>query len=385
MVGKKRGNGEGSIFYRKSDGRWCTAISLGWDAKGKPRRHTIYGKTRKEVATKLAVALRARDEGRPVVVERQTVGQYLEQWLTDVAAQRLRPKTLHSYRQIVRLHITPALGKVQLGKLTPQQVQGMLNDRTASGLSPRTVQYMRAVLSAALSQALRWGMVPRNVATLVEPPRSEAPDRATLDPDQARALLEAAAGTRYEVLYHTALLLGLRQGELLGLRWQDLDTATNMLRITQALSTIGGRSTMAEPKTKSSRREVPVSTRLAALFRRQRAQQREEQFRAGAAWEEHGLIFTTQSGRPVGPRNLVRDFKQRLKEAALPDFRFHDLRHACSSLLADQGVDARLRMELLGHADMQMTQNVYTHAYAATKRAAVEALDQVLALDRKAG
>lgn len=213
MASSKRGQGEGSITQR-ADGLWEAKISLGYaaGADGKTRRvrKSFYGRTRKEVADKLAKALRDHQEGLPVAVERQTVGQFLDRWLADVAKPSIRPKTYRSYSLIVRLHLAPALGRHQLAKLSPQHVQTMMNDKLAAGLSPRTVHHIRAVLRQALGQALKWGLVARNVATLVEPPKTQRHDIAFLSPDQARRFLDAVRGDRLEALYSVALALGLR-------------------------------------------------------------------------------------------------------------------------------------------------------------------------------
>ena len=219
-MSSRRGHGEGAIYFRESDQRWCTSVDLGWE-NGKRKRKVIYGKTRKEVAEKLKVVLRDQQQGLPIAVERQTVEQFITRWLEEVVASRNRPRTYHSYKEIARLHIIPTLGKIQLTKLTPQDVQTLLSQKAAHGLSPRTVQYIRAVIRMALGQALKWGLVVRNVATLVTPPRAERHEIHPLTPEQARRLLDAARGDRLEALYRVALSLGLRRGEALGLRWVE--------------------------------------------------------------------------------------------------------------------------------------------------------------------
>jgi integrase len=187
----------------------------------------IFGKTQREVREKLTAALRAIDQGEAPITERQTVAQFLDRWLTDVAKPTVRPKTYHSYAALVRLHLAPALGHHQLSKLGPEHVQRMMNQKLASGLSPRTVQYLRAVLRRALGQALKWGLVARNVATLVDPPRVVQAEIRPLDPDEARRFLAAVRGDRLEALYAVALALGLR--------WQDIDLDAGVLHVRVAL------------------------------------------------------------------------------------------------------------------------------------------------------
>ncbi len=218
----RRGHNEGSI-YQREDGRWVGVIDLGYHG-GKRKRKSFYGSTRREVQQKLIAALRDRQTGLPGGYDdRQTVEQFLNHWLENSVKPSVRPKTYTSYAQLVRLHLAPELGRIRLTKLSPQDVQRFINRKLVSGLSPRTVEYCRAVLRRALNQAVRWGYVPRNVATLVDAPRSERPDPEPLTPEEVRAFLEAVKEDRLAALYSVAIALGLRQGEALGLRWEDVD------------------------------------------------------------------------------------------------------------------------------------------------------------------
>ena len=218
----KRGNGEGSI-YKRADGRWCAAISAGWK-DGKPLRKYIYGQTKGEVREKLTKAKRDQDMGLPVAVERQKLSDYLHNWLENCAKPSIRPKTYTSYEQLIRLHIVPALGNLYLEKLAPQHVQQFMNDKLTEGLSTRTVQYLHAVLRVALGQALKWGLIARNVATLVDAQRGRVSKvLRPFTPEEAVTFLDVIKGDRLQALYSVALSLGLRQGEALGLRWEDVD------------------------------------------------------------------------------------------------------------------------------------------------------------------
>lgn len=376
----KRGQNEGSI-YQRDDGRWCAQVTLGY-VDGKRKRKYLYGDTRKEVAEQLKVVLRDQQQGLPVATERQTLGEYLDRWLTDVAKPKVRPKTYHSYAQLVRLHLKPALGRHQLGKLEPQHVQAMMNAKIKAGLSPRTVQYLRAVLRRALGQALKWGMVARNVATLVDPPRVVQPEIQPLDPDQARQFLEAVRGDRLEALYAVALALGLRQGETLGLRWRDVDLDLGIVQVRVALQRVNGeKPRLVEPKTRQSRRTLPLPEALVVQLRSQRTRQREEHLLAGPRWEgqDWDLVFTNTLGGPLDARHLVRAFKAHLVRAGLPDIRFHDLRHSCASLLLAQGVHPRTVMEVLGHSTITLTMNTYSHVIPQAQRQAVELLQGLFA------
>lgn len=233
-MGTRRGHGEGTISHRK-DGRWTARVDLGW-VNGRRKRKQIYGKTRKEVAEQLKILLRDQQQGLPIALERQTVGQFLDQWLNEKVKLQRRPKTFQSYAQVIRLYINPSIGRIQLAKLTPQEVQTLLNRRREEGLSARTVQYVRGILRSALAQAVKWGLVARNVAALVDPPQVERFVTHPLTPSQAQIFLEAAHGNRHEALYAVALWLGLRQGEILGLRWEDIDLDARTLRVEMALN-----------------------------------------------------------------------------------------------------------------------------------------------------
>ncbi len=233
-MSKKRGQNEGSI-YKRADGRWEGALTLpGTGGK----RLRFYGETQREVREKLTAALRTLDQGETLSTDRQTVEQYLTRWLEDVARPKLCPSTHASYRQKIRLYIMPAVGKQQLAKLHPQHVQALMNDLGARGLSPRTVQYTRAILRKALSQAVKWGLVAKNAAALTDPPRVDRPEMHALTPDQARAFLDAVRSDRLVALYSVALSLGLRQGEALGLRWEDVDLDAGTISVRKQVQRI---------------------------------------------------------------------------------------------------------------------------------------------------
>ena len=327
----RRGHGEGSIYQRSDNGIWCTVVDLGY-VNGKRKRKYIYGKTRKEVAEKLKVVLRDQQQGMVSrTTERQTVAQFLDRWLAEKVQAKNRPKTFHSYSQIVRLYIVPGLGKIQLAKLTTEDIDTLLNRKLAAGLSPRTVQYIRAILRMALAQALKWQLVPRNVAALTDAPKVERFTTHPLTQVQARQLLTAAQGDRLEALYCVALSLGLRQGEALGLRWEDVDLDAQTLRVAVALQSVGGKRVLSRPKTATSCRTLTMPAALIGKLREHRIRQLEEQQLAGTRWRDHGLVFASTVGTPMIPRNLVRSFKALLERAGLPDVRFHDLRHSCAS------------------------------------------------------
>lgn len=369
---KRRGHGEGSIKQRP-DGRWEARISL-----PAGQRKSFYGKTRREVQDKLRTALRDVDAGLDLTAGRQTVGQFLDRWLADVVTPKLAPKTVSSYRDVVRVHLKPTLGQHQLAKLTPQHVQAMMSSKSGARLSPRTVAYTRSVLRIALNRALKWGLVQRNAAALTDAPRSVRAERRPLTPEQARAFLAAAEVDRLEGLYRVALALGLRLGEALGLSWTDVDLDTGSLRVRYALQRIDGKLTLKEPKTEKSRRTLTMPASLASALRAHRVRQIEERLIAGSRWQDSGLVFTNTVGGPLEPSNVLKAFKRRLAAAGLPEQRFHDLRHAAASLLLAQGVAPRVVMDILGHSQMATTMDLYSHVMPAAHEDAAALMDAIL-------
>ncbi len=369
---RKRANGEGSI-YKRADGRWAASVSV---EHGK--RKAFYGKTRQDVALKLAVAIKARQDGLPLVAERQTVANYLQHWL-ETAKPTVRPRTFVRYEEYVRLHAIPELGRLSLARLSPQHLQRLYASRLDAGLSQTTVAHLHAVLHRALEQAARWGLVPRNVAKLVTPPRSSRQEMATLSPEQARAFLVAAQGDRLEALYVLALNTGMRQGEMLALRWRDVDLEGGSLQVRATLQRTSEGFTFSEPKTAHSRRQVALTAPAVEALRRHRTRQSVERLSMGAAWEDNDLVFANEVGRPIEGTNLIRRwFYPMLERADLPRIRFHDLRHTAATLLLGQGVHPKIVSEMLGHSQIAITLDLYSHVTPTMQRQAVEALEAVL-------
>jgi integrase len=376
MRSKHRGQGEGNIYLR-ADGRWAARVSVGY-RNGKRARRWLYGKTRAEVANRLRSAIQAHQDGTLVQPGRTTVEQFLNRWLADCARQRLRPRTFLSYSQMVRLHIVPTLGRVPLQRLTPQHVQAWLNERHRAGLSPRTCQYMRAILRSALAQAHRWGIVARNVATLVESPRVTRHEITPLNPEQARALLAAVRDHRLGALFTVAIALGLRQGEALGLTWGAVDLDTGTLTVRAAPQRVGKTWELVEPKSERSRRTLVMPEVVSTALRAHRVTQLQERLLAGSRWSETGFVFTTRTGTPLEARNLIRAFNAVLRDTGLPRVRFHDLRHTAATFLLAQGVDPRTIMETLGHSQISLTLDTYSHVLPSLQHDAAERMNRLL-------
>jgi len=370
----KRGNAEGSI-YKRADGRWAASVSL-----GNGKRKAFYGRTREDVARKLTLALKAKQDGLPLVGDRQTVGQYLGQWL-EAAKPTLRPESYRRYQDVCRLYVIPEVGKTPLARLSPVQLQRLYASRLAAGLSPTSVALLHGVIHKALDQAMRWELVPRNVADLVTPPRRSTPEMRSLSPEEANRLLDAASGQREEALIVLAVTCGLRLGELQALRWRDVDLDGARLRVTATYQgTIDGQAVFTEPKTAKSRREVHLSALAVATLRRHRLAQIEERLRAANLWQDYDLVFASERGRPLDGNNLrQRAFARLLERAGLPHIRFHDLRHTAATLLMSQGVPIKVASEMLGHADITTTLRTYSHVLPGMQQQAADAMDRLFA------
>ena len=250
----RRGPGEGGV-YQRADGRWVGAVGLGW-VGGRRRRKVVYGKTRREAREKLAEVRTAIEAGIAVDRNQQTVEQFLKIWLDQVVRPNLRPKTIRTYATVVHVHLVPRVGRIRLARLSAQDVQTMLNAVASLGRSPRTVQMVRAVLRQALAYAVRWSLVARNVATLVAPPRAVPAERRPFSISEARLFVIAVHGDRDEALYLVALATGMRQSEVLGLRWSEVDLDAGQARVSKALSRISG-TRLVDTKTERSRGSSP--------------------------------------------------------------------------------------------------------------------------------
>lgn len=366
----KNANGEGSV-YRRKDGRYVAALTL-----PDGTRRYWYGHTREEAHQQLTEALGKLHRNLPLPANQLALGPFLTSWLENVVKPKVRPRTYDRYESILRVHLIPALGKTRLTKLTPQQVQGLVTKLLNDGLAPRTVAQIRTVLSYALNQALKWGAISRNVAALVDNPRAERPKIKAFNPEEARRFLEAVRGDHWEALYTVAVCLGLRQGEALGLSWQDVSLDAGLLHVRKALSKKD--KTLVEPKSKSGRRTIALPPMIISSLRAHHARQLEQRLKAGDRWRDMGLVFTTGIGTPVDHRALSREFHALLEAAGLPRLRFHDLRHSCASLLLAQNVHPKVVMEILGHSQISVTLDTYSHVIPSLQEEAMSKMDRLL-------
>lgn len=370
--------GTGSIFRRRADNRWIAQVSQGSGKDRVVRRRVA--RTKREAGEQLA-DLRAE---LGVTSPRMTTGEYLRSWLVT-AGRSVKPSTLRTYEIAVRLQLVPELGAIRLSRLTPAHVEAMVRKLDATH-SAKAVANVLAVLARALTVAERQGLVRRNVARLVDPPRIERAEIAALRPEDVKAILAAVAGDpaadppvppdRLQALYVLALATGMRQAELLGLRWEDVDLDAATLRVAYALERSGGEYRMVEPKTRRSRRTLALPAFAVDALREHRVRQLAERLAAGGATTE-GLVFVAPTGRPLSGGWLSHRWAK-IAESAGVAVTFHGLRHGQASLLVALGVHPRVVSERLGHATIAMSMDRYAHVAAESDREAARLLDAAL-------
>jgi len=373
----RRGHLEGSI-YQRQDGRWVAAVTL----EGQ-RRKTLYGRTKREALAAMREFELRRAGGLAGLTSEQTLGTFLNRWLEDVARPRLRPRTFQSYEGIIRVRVLPRLGKVRLSKLTAQQIQGLYTFLlTERSLSERSVQYTHRVLHTALKQAVRWNLIARNPVDGAEAPRPRRPELHTLSPDEVRQLLAFVEGTPRFALYALAVTTGLRRGELLGLRWDDIDLDRGRVTVRRTLQQVAGKGQVPlEPKTPRSRRTVALSMLTVEALRHHQEIQAEASRQAGSAWQDTGAVFATSIGTPFEGGVVSRTFQSDLSAAGLPRVRFHDLRHTCATLLLEGDTNPKVVQEMLGHSTIVLTLDVYSHVLPHMQERAATVFDRVLSED----
>ncbi len=375
----KRGNGEGSIYFRTSDEKWVGSITL-----ENRKRRVFYGKTRKEVQEKLKVALREQQQGTLVTAPRQTLAQFLTDWLENSQRQSVRPRTYERYEELVRLHIAPALGRYELQKLSAQHLQAFYAKKAEEGLSATTINHFHNVLHKALDTAVKWNLVARNVCDLVSPPRRKRYEVHPLTLEQVHKLLAVVEGHEMEALFRLALATGLRRGELMGLKWQDINLDAGTLQVRRILSRVpskmpGKGYVEAEPKTQKSRRSVVIAPFALEALKQHRERQREAEIKAGPLWQDHDFVFCTSIGTHLNPtRDMLDQLKVLLKKAGLPDIRFHDLRHSAATLLLSVGVHPKVVQEILGHSQISITMDVYSHVLPGMQQDAMSRLNDAI-------
>jgi integrase len=351
-MANKRGHGEGTYAQRES-GRWQAQASLDG------RRMSKTFDTAKECRAWLRDIYDQIENGLSIQGAKESVSSYLTIWLEDIQ-DTIRPKTWHQYEGVVRNHIVPILGKYRLNELQPRKIQGFYTQLKKKGATVRTIRVVHSVLHRALVVAQQQGLIGRNPASVVQPPRAPHKEMQIFSETQARQFLIAAREERNEALYYLALTTGMRQGEMLGLRWSDLDWSNGELNVSRKVQRVTKRGFIfSEPKTRAGRRIIKLGREtLGKLSEHLRAQDME---RKAVGWQEMELIFPSAKGTPIDQRNLLREFGALLEKAGLSKIRFHDLRHTAATLMLLNGTPLLIVSRRLGHSKPSVTLDIYGH------------------------
>ncbi|HEV7726521.1 MAG TPA: tyrosine-type recombinase/integrase [Modestobacter sp.] len=369
-----RASGESSI-HKDDDGRWHGFVSMGKKENGRRDRRHVSGAKRADVVAKVRAVEAKRDAGIVEAAGRApTVGDWLDHWIDNIAARKVRARTLESYRSTVRLHLRPGVGHHRLDRLQPEHLERLYAALADKGLSPASILRAHRVLSRALRVASQRGRVARNVATLVDPPTVKRPTTALpLSADEAEQVLTAAQAHRNAARWTVALAVGLRQSEALGLRWADVDLDSGTLTVRRGLHRVAQQGLVhEEPKAERGRRTLALPVPLVEALRAHRAAQLEERVAAGPFWEDGDLVLAQANGRPVERKSDWKAWKNLLQEAGVRDVRLHDGRHTAATLLLSEGVHPRVVMEVLGHSQMRTTTDTYSHVLPALGRDAAD-------------
>jgi integrase len=378
---KQRGNGQGTVAPRKNkDGKIIGYRGAFFGPDGK--RRWVGAKTKTECWRKLNVAMTDSDKGILPSPANLTVIKYLrDMWLANSVKGTVSRATYDGYRRDVNHHIIPELGRRKLKELTRDDIRRLYRRKRDEGLSNRTLSYIHTTLRKALKDAVGDDLIPRNSTDGVKPPETLqgiAKEPQALDSSEVKTLLEEARGGRLEALYVVALCAGLTRGEVLGLKWSDIDLGGGTLSVKRSLDVDG---TYKSPKNRSSRRTLKLTTQSLAALGAHKTRQNEERLRKGDGWQDNDLVFPNTLGKPMNAGNFYRrDFQPLLERAGLADegFTFHSLRHTFATTLAAKGVHPSTAQKLLGHSDIRMTLAIYTHATDDMQDAAIAALESAL-------
>lgn len=371
---RQRGrHGDGTI-YTTADGRLRAAITVPHALTGEPVRRYLSGRTDAEIKRKLKDARAERATGRT-----PTVATWGERWLALVA-QRVRPSTLNVYRVAIRRHVIPTLGRIELGRLRPSDVEGMTSRMIAAGSAASTAALARRVLVICLTDAARDGLIARNVAQLARAPRTAEPVRRALSGDEVRSFLAAVGDDPLGPLVALGIATGLRRGELLALRWSDVDEAAGTLTVARSLSRAAGAGyAIADPKSRRAHRTIALPALARDALRRQAEAQARDREAAGTAWQDRAVyVFTDPIGRLLHPESVTSAWRALVARTGIGHLRLHDLRHTAATLSLSAGIPVQDVADMLGHSSASITLDVYSHAVAEGPRRVADAMDRAL-------
>ena len=374
---------------KRGKNSYSIAVSLGRDAStGKYKQQWISVKgTKKDAEKRLAEVLNQIDTGMFIKADKTTLADYLEQWLHSYCWSNLAPHTAETYEFFVHRHLIPSLGQILLTQLKPQHLENLYSEKLSSGrlngkggLSGRSVRYMHVTLHKALQNALKLGMIARNPADAVEPPRVQHREVHTMNEDDVNVLLQAAQSTPYYPLFYLALFTGMRRSELLALKWSDADLLLCQLSVNRTIHQLhSGDIIFRQPKTDKGRRLIALSPSTAILLREHRAQQELVRQMLGKSLTDDDLVFCQPDGSPLLPDSITRAWHNLAHRCGLDGIRLHDARHTHASLMLKQGIHPKIVQERLGHASIQITLDTYSHVAPGLQEAAALKFDEVFA------
>ncbi|AKK28210.1 site-specific integrase [Mycobacterium sp. EPa45] len=398
----KKANGEGSTYKRMRDGkllRWEGAVTYTDPDTGQTKRKVVYGRTQADVREKLKKLRERIDAGQPPTDSTRTVEDWLQHWrATTLAVSDRAVSTRAMYSDLSRKHLEPApFGAIRLDKLKPSDIEGLILSLRAAtkpgktatdGAEPApvrrysdsTIRSVYAVLRQALDGAVRDGLLARNPAAQVKRPGVERREAHHIPAADVAALLQAADGLRYAPVLRLIAATGLRRGEALGLTWDRIDLDAGVLKVAATVGRVGKRIIVSAPKTERSRRTIPLSAGVVAMLKAHRKTQLEERMRAANLWEDNNLVFCTEMGRPVEPRNILRTIEIASEKAGVKGAVVHTLRHSAATAWLESGVHIKAVADLLGHSSIAITGDIYSHSTDDTARAAVAGLSSALGL-----
>lgn len=363
MARRRRASGEGSVYWIDKKGLWAGQVTLPDGS-----RKFKYSKRQEAVKEWLLTQRSELRQGIYTKKDNITVSDFMARYIETVAKNTLRPTTLEGNLGQIKNHINPTIGKIKLKDLRPDHIQSLYSQKLSQGLSRRTVQLLHVNLRTALKQAVKWGLVARNVTDFVQAPRPDKPSHTFFTKEQLNKFLESVKGDKWEVIFILLVYCGLREGEVLGIHYEDCDMVNRVINVRHTVVTLKKGLMIGEPKTKASKRAVTLP-KIAYDALKAHLDQLDR---------NHGLIFTTSADTPIYPRNFIRHFKSRLVEAGLPDIRVHDLRHSHASLLLASGVNPKLVQERLGHSTIALTLDTYSHVIPSLQEEVAKRMDDLM-------
>lgn len=364
-----RGAGEGSIYKRKSDGRWCGQLTIGTDPKtGKQKRKYFYGDKRKDVAKQMSELKQKLFDGNYNEPSDMKVGAWLNRW-NQGRKSKLAYGTFKSYRVWINNHINPEIGHIKLKDLTTRRVQKLLNDKLEDrgvegkgGLAVNSVKHIYGTINAGLEQAVKEGLVNKNVAAAAEPPKKQEEEKLhTWTKKEVKLFLNAAKDHRYYLVFYIALNTGMRKGEILGLKWEDIDFKAKRISVNRQVYRTDEGLTLKRVKTKAGERVIPINDIMIQKLQKQKEQQETIAEMLNKEYNKYNLVNINSAGNPISPRNAYRLFKRLTKKLDIEQIRFHDLRHTFSTLFLQNGGNIKTLQQILGHASISTTMDTYSH------------------------